>query len=180
MIGVLDQDYMTFARARGLSSWRILFVYSLRNALIPVVTISGVMLSSLIVGALFVENAFSIPGIGQLLVQSAQTKDIAKYSDVEDSGLGMFLRRAGTKGDAGLSALQWRRLIQNEGDQPGEGGGVGGGVAAGCGLRAGAPGRCPCPRPAHATGIRQCRGGRSLLRCLATQRPLGYADPNKL
>ena len=82
MISVMDQDYMTFARLRGLSSGRILFVYALRNALIPVVTISGVMLSSLIVGALFVENAFSIPGIGQLLVQSAQTKDIAALQAV--------------------------------------------------------------------------------------------------
>jgi len=47
----------------------------------------------------------------------AHTKDIAKYSDIEDSGLGMFLR--GSNG--GLSAIQWRRLIGDSGDQPGEG-----------------------------------------------------------
>src|SRR5262249_34090903 len=47
MMNVLDQDYVTFARARGLSPTRILLKYSLRNALIPVVTISGIILGSL-------------------------------------------------------------------------------------------------------------------------------------
>jgi peptide/nickel transport system permease protein len=76
MIGVLDQDYVTFARARGLSSHRVLFMYALRNALIPVVTISGLILSFVITGAVLVEVTFSIQGIGQLLVQSASAKDI--------------------------------------------------------------------------------------------------------
>ena len=71
VIGVLDQDYLTFARARGLSPCRVLFVYALRNALIPVVTMSGLILSYVIVGAVLVEDTFSLPGIGQLLVQSA-------------------------------------------------------------------------------------------------------------
>ena len=62
MIGTLDQDYVVFARARGLSSRRVLYVYLLRNALIPVITISGVILSSLIVGVVLVEVAFSLPG----------------------------------------------------------------------------------------------------------------------
>lgn len=76
MIGVLDQDYVTFARARGLSSHRVLFLYALRNALIPVVTIGGLILSFVITGAVLVEVTFSIQGIGQLLVQSASAKDI--------------------------------------------------------------------------------------------------------
>lgn len=76
MIDVLDQDYITFARARGLSRTRILLVHSLRNALIPVITISGVVLGGLIVGAVLVEVTFSIQGIGQLLVQSATSKDL--------------------------------------------------------------------------------------------------------
>src|SRR5262249_2766341 len=74
MINVLDQDYVTFARARGLSASRILFLYALRNALIPVVTISGIVLSSLIVGAVLVEITFSLPGIGSLLVESVNSK----------------------------------------------------------------------------------------------------------
>ena len=76
MIGTLDQDYVVFARARGLSSRRVLYVYLLRNALIPVITISGVILSSLIVGVVLVEVAFSLPGLGSLLVTAATAKDI--------------------------------------------------------------------------------------------------------
>lgn len=76
MIGVIEQDYVTFARARGLSSARVLFVYAFRNALIPVVTMSGVILAFVITGGVLVEQTFSLPGIGQLLVQSATTKDL--------------------------------------------------------------------------------------------------------
>jgi peptide/nickel transport system permease protein len=82
MIGVLDEDYVTFARARGLSPGRVLFVYALRNALIPVVTMSGLILSYVIVGAVLVEDTFSLPGIGQLLVQSAMAKDVPMLQGV--------------------------------------------------------------------------------------------------
>jgi peptide/nickel transport system permease protein len=82
MMNVLDQDYVTFARARGLSSQRILVVYALRNALIPVVTISGLILAFLITGAVLVEVTFSISGIGQLLVQSATNKDLPMIQGV--------------------------------------------------------------------------------------------------
>ena len=75
-LGVLDQDHVVFAKARGLSATRIFFAYLLRKAVIPIVTISGVMLSSLIVGAVLVEVTFSVQGLGQLLVQSANAKDI--------------------------------------------------------------------------------------------------------
>jgi peptide/nickel transport system permease protein len=76
VIGVLEQDYVTFARARGLSLPRILITYMLRNALIPVITISGLVLSGLVVGAVLTEVTFSIQGLGDLLVQSASSKDI--------------------------------------------------------------------------------------------------------
>jgi peptide/nickel transport system permease protein len=82
MIGVLDQDYVTFARARGLSPARVMFRYALRNALIPVVTMSGLILSYVIVGAVLVEDTFSLPGIGQLLVQSATAKDLPMLQGV--------------------------------------------------------------------------------------------------
>ncbi|MFI6786623.1 ABC transporter permease [Nonomuraea sp. NPDC050383] len=80
--GVLDQDYIVFARARGLSVPRILFRYSLRNALIPVITVSGLVLTSLIIGAVLVEVTFSVEGIGQLLVKSAVAKDIPMIQGV--------------------------------------------------------------------------------------------------
>lgn len=82
MIGTLDQDYVVFARARGLSARRVLYVYLLRNALIPVITISGVILSSLIVGVVLVEVAFSLPGLGSLLVTAATAKDIPTLQGV--------------------------------------------------------------------------------------------------
>lgn len=82
VIGVIDQDYVTFARARGLSSARILFSYVLRNALIPIVTISGLVLGSLITGAFLVEVTFSLPGIGKLLVNAAVNKDLPMIQGV--------------------------------------------------------------------------------------------------
>jgi peptide/nickel transport system permease protein len=82
VIGVLDQDYLTFARARGLSPLRVMFVYALRNALIPVVTISALILSYVFVGAVLVEDTFSLPGVGQLLVQSATAKDLPMLQGV--------------------------------------------------------------------------------------------------
>ncbi|WP_432990316.1 ABC transporter permease [Dactylosporangium sp. CA-233914] len=76
MIGVLDQDYVTFARARGMSARRVMLKYALRNALMPIVTISGTLLSSLIIGAVVVEQTFSLNGVGSLLVQSVMSKDV--------------------------------------------------------------------------------------------------------
>jgi peptide/nickel transport system permease protein len=76
MIGALEQDYVTFARARGVSRGNVLVVYALRNALVPIVTAAGTVLGVLIAGAVFVEVAFDLPGIGSLLVESVQAKDI--------------------------------------------------------------------------------------------------------
>ncbi|MFF2852566.1 ABC transporter permease [Streptomyces sp. NPDC058001] len=76
MIAVLDQDYVTFARARGLAWRRVLQRYLLRNALIPVITVSGVLLSYFVTGAVLVETTFSLGGLGELLVRSAQDSDL--------------------------------------------------------------------------------------------------------
>ncbi|WP_369216481.1 ABC transporter permease [Streptomyces flavofungini] len=76
MIGVLNQDYVTFARARGIATRRIMLRYLLRNALIPVVTVSGVLLTYFVTGAVLVESTFSIGGLGELLVQAAGTSDL--------------------------------------------------------------------------------------------------------
>jgi peptide/nickel transport system permease protein len=82
LIKVLGEDYVTFARARGLSNRRVLLRYALRNGLIPVVTLSGPLLAYLVTGAVLVEVTFSLPGIGQLLVQAATTKDLALLQGV--------------------------------------------------------------------------------------------------
>jgi peptide/nickel transport system permease protein len=76
MIEVLDQDYVAFARARGVPAWRVVFSYALRNALIPVVTAGGLLLGALLTGAVLIEVVFALPGLGALLVDSVEAKDI--------------------------------------------------------------------------------------------------------
>jgi peptide/nickel transport system permease protein len=73
---VMQQDYITFARARGLSPRRVLIVYALRNSALPIVTSAGLLLISLISGAVLVEQVFSLPGLGQLIVSSVQQADV--------------------------------------------------------------------------------------------------------
>jgi peptide/nickel transport system permease protein len=73
---VLTSDYVTFAKARGVGYWKVLFSYVLRNALIPVITSAGVILAYVLTGAVIVETTFSIPGIGSLLIQAVNQKDI--------------------------------------------------------------------------------------------------------
>lgn len=82
MIGVLDQEYVVFARARGLSTMRVLTRYAARNALIPITTISALTFVQLVVGAVLVEIAFSLPGVGSLLVQAVATKDVPMVQGV--------------------------------------------------------------------------------------------------
>ena len=76
MIGALEQDYIVFARARGVSERAVLLTYALRNAAIPIVTAAGAVLGALIAGAVLVEVAFTLPGVGSLLVESVEAKDI--------------------------------------------------------------------------------------------------------
>jgi peptide/nickel transport system permease protein len=76
MLDALDQDYVAFARARGLSRPRVIRSYALRNALIPVVTASGLMLGYLLTAAVLVDVTFSLPGLGSLLVDSVNNKDV--------------------------------------------------------------------------------------------------------
>jgi peptide/nickel transport system permease protein len=72
----LEQDYVAFARARGVPRGRILRSYVLRNALVPIVTAGGLILAYLIAGAVLVEVTFALPGVGSLLVDSITAKDI--------------------------------------------------------------------------------------------------------
>jgi peptide/nickel transport system permease protein len=76
MIEELDRDYVTFARARGLSATRITLAYVLRNALIPVITAAGIVVVGLLASAIYVEVTFALPGLGSLTVDSVQKRDI--------------------------------------------------------------------------------------------------------
>ena len=75
MIEVLKEDYIRTARAKGLSTTRIVVVHGLRNALIPVITIIGLQVGSLLAGAVLTETIFSWPGIGKLLIDSIAQRD---------------------------------------------------------------------------------------------------------
>ncbi|MCB9945864.1 MAG: ABC transporter permease [Geminicoccaceae bacterium] len=70
MLEVLRQDYITFARARGLSQRRVLFRLALKNALIPTVTVAAIETGSLLGGNMVVETVFGWPGLGRLVVES--------------------------------------------------------------------------------------------------------------
>jgi peptide/nickel transport system permease protein len=63
------------ARARGLSSWQAVRRHVLRNAAIPVVTIAALEIGNLLAGAVIVESVFAWPGLGQLAIQSIQSRD---------------------------------------------------------------------------------------------------------
>ena len=75
MIDALGQDYVAFARARGISTARVLSVYALRNALVPVVTAAGLILGYLFTGAVLVEITFALPGMGSA-GRSVELKDM--------------------------------------------------------------------------------------------------------
>ena len=75
LLDVLRQDYLDSARAKGVSPGVVLFKHALRNALIPVVTIIGLQLGTMIGGSVVVETVFSWPGIGTLIINAAKMRD---------------------------------------------------------------------------------------------------------
>ena len=72
---ILPQDFIKFARAKGLSPWRVIGVHVLRNILIPLVTVLGLELGSTIAFAVVTESIFSWPGAGKLILDSINTLD---------------------------------------------------------------------------------------------------------
>ncbi len=75
MLEVLREDYVRTARAKGASSFRVVGIHALRNALIPVVTIIGLQVGTMLAGALLTETIFSWPGIGKWLVEAIRRRD---------------------------------------------------------------------------------------------------------
>jgi peptide/nickel transport system permease protein len=76
MLEVLRTDYIKFARARGLTNRAVNFGHALRNTLVPVVTITGLQLGSIIAFAIVTETVFQWPGMGLLFIQAIQFADI--------------------------------------------------------------------------------------------------------
>jgi peptide/nickel transport system permease protein len=76
MLEVLRTDYIKFARARGLSDRAVHFGHALKNTLVPVITITGLQLGSLIAFAIITETVFQWPGMGMLFIQAVQFADI--------------------------------------------------------------------------------------------------------
>ncbi len=72
---VLSQDYVRTARAKGLREWAVMSGHVLRNALLPIITISGLMFGYLLAGSVAVERAFSVPGLGLALVTAIGERD---------------------------------------------------------------------------------------------------------
>jgi peptide/nickel transport system permease protein len=76
MIATLQEDYISLAKAKGLTPARILFVHALKPSSLTLVTITGINIGRLIGGALIVETIFALPGIGRLLVGAILTRDL--------------------------------------------------------------------------------------------------------
>lgn len=75
MLEVLREDYVRTARAKGLSPARVVFVHALRNALVPVVTVIGLQIGTLLAGAVLTETIFSWPGVGKWLIDAISRRD---------------------------------------------------------------------------------------------------------
>ena len=75
MLEVLSEDYIRTARAKGMSPYRVNGVHALRNALIPVITVIGLSVGTLLAGAILTETIFSWPGIGKWMVDSIFRRD---------------------------------------------------------------------------------------------------------
>ncbi|MDQ1212840.1 dipeptide ABC transporter permease DppB [Pantoea anthophila] len=75
MLEVLGEDYIRTARAKGLTRMRVIVVHALRNAMLPVVTVIGLQVGTLLAGAILTETIFSWPGLGRWLIEALQRRD---------------------------------------------------------------------------------------------------------
>lgn len=82
ILDVLREDYLRTARAKGLRPGQALVRHGFRNAAVPVVTVLGLQLATMIIGAVVVERVFVIPGMGSLLLDSVSNRDLIMVQDV--------------------------------------------------------------------------------------------------
>ena len=76
MLEVMDSDYVKFARAKGLSEFKVIFKHALRNALNPMITLLGFEFAGLLSGAALTEYVFQYPGLGRLILEAVMKSDI--------------------------------------------------------------------------------------------------------
>jgi peptide/nickel transport system permease protein len=82
MLDTLREDYVRTARAKGAPERTVLFRHALRNALIPVTTVAGLIAGFLIAGAVIIESVFRLPGVGQLVYDSINNRDLVVIKNV--------------------------------------------------------------------------------------------------
>lgn len=82
VLDVLREDYLRTARAKGLRPFPALWRHGMRNAAVPVVTVLGLQLATLLIGAVVVERVFVIPGLGSLLLDGVSNRDLLLVQDV--------------------------------------------------------------------------------------------------
>ncbi len=75
MLEVIREDYIRTAKAKGMNQFGVIFIHALRNAMIPVITVIGLILGTLVTGAILTETIFSWPGIGKWMVASVSARD---------------------------------------------------------------------------------------------------------
>lgn len=75
MLDVLQQEYIKTAKAKGVSYSKVIGKHALKNALIPIITLSGIQLGYLLAGTIVIENMFALPGLGRLLLQAVNERD---------------------------------------------------------------------------------------------------------
>ena len=76
VLDVLREDYVRTARAKGLSELRVVGRHTLRNALIPIITVAGIQLGQLLAGAIVLESVFALPGLGRLALGAITARDL--------------------------------------------------------------------------------------------------------
>jgi len=91
MLGVIEQEYITTARAKGLSERVVIWKHALRNALLPLITLVGFSLPGLIGGSVIFETIFAIPGMGQLFYQGVMSRDYPVVMGILVIGAGLTL-----------------------------------------------------------------------------------------
>lgn len=82
MLDVLNTDYIKTARAKGVKNHNVIYKHAFRNAFLPILTVIGQSLGTLVAGAVVTETIFNIPGIGQLIINSVMRRDFAVIQGV--------------------------------------------------------------------------------------------------
>jgi peptide/nickel transport system permease protein len=76
LLETLKEDYVRTARSKGLEERKVFFKHIMKNAMIPVLTLFGLQITSILSGSIIIENVFSLPGLGRLLLLSVQRRDL--------------------------------------------------------------------------------------------------------